>query len=152
MDNARLDLVEGSVRVASSVDAQVVLVEGFEVIEETLRETHGSADYHDQLVCDTGEGSTRVEQDYGRETFDRRVAGNASLCFAGFQWREFGRVGGGGRVEDPRSGVNVDNVVEALSPADEPVWVSAHWAMAPDMVRLIAAAMVLLSVFLRPGV
>jgi hypothetical protein len=29
-------------------------------------------------------------------------------------------------------------------------WVSAHWAMAPDMVRLIAAAMVLLSVFLRP--
>ena len=29
-------------------------------------------------------------------------------------------------------------------------WVSAHWAMASDMVRLIAAAMVLLSVFLRP--
>ena len=30
-------------------------------------------------------------------------------------------------------------------------WVSAHWEMAPEMVRLIAAAMVLLSVFLRPS-
>ena len=121
MDNARLDLVEGFVGVASSVDAHVVLVQGSEVVEETLWETHGSADYHDQLVCDAGEGSTEVEQDYGRETFDRRVTGNAGLCFAGFRGREFGRVGGGRRVEDPRSGVNVDDVVEALSPADEPV-------------------------------
>ena len=72
-------------------------------------------------MCDAGESGTEVEQDYGRETFDRRVTGNACLCFAGSLGRVFGRVGGGRRVEDPRSGVNVDNVVEALSPADEPV-------------------------------
>ena len=61
MDNARLDLVESSVGVASSVDAHVVLVQGSNVVKETLWETHGTANYHDQLVRNAGEGGAEVE-------------------------------------------------------------------------------------------
>ena len=72
-------------------------------------------------MCDAGESGTEVEQDYGREVFDWGAFGGTSLCFADFKGREFGRVGGGRRVVYPRSGVDIDNVVKALSPADEPV-------------------------------
>ena len=69
LDDARLDLVEGTVRGASSVDADVVFVQGSDVVQEALWETHGAADNHDQLVRNAGEGSAEVKQYNGREKF-----------------------------------------------------------------------------------
>jgi hypothetical protein len=121
LDDARLNLVESSVGVASSVDAHVVFVQGSDVVKEALWETHGAAYNHDQLVRNAGEGGAEVEKDDRRELLDRLGTGNGSHAAGSPRGREPGGRGGGRDVEYPRSGVDVDDVVQTLSSANEPV-------------------------------
>ena len=121
LDDARLDLVEGTVRGASSVDADVVFVQGSDVVQEALWETHGAADNHDQLVRNAGEGSAEVEKDDRGKFLDRLGTGNGGRAAGGPRGGETGGRGGRRDVKYPRPGVDVDDVVQTLSSANEPV-------------------------------
>ena len=62
MDDSRLDLVQDLVCVVASVQTLVVLVEEFNIVQQTLGESHCFAHGDDEFVSNTGEGSAEVEQ------------------------------------------------------------------------------------------